>query len=73
MLAYYNITAFVTLYIIELFYSDGYDYVKFLLCANATGVKSKVRRARINYSRKGSPYFMHNGERIYLDNCIKIN
>lgn len=71
MIAYYNITAFVTLYIKEIIH-DCEDYVVFFLSNNDNGEKSSVRKSQVRFSGKGAPYFMHNHKRVYLDECIKI-
>lgn len=71
MIAYYNITAFITLYIVEIVY-DIEDYAVFFVSNNDTGERSKSIKSRIRYTRKGVPYFIHNRSRIYLDECITV-
>lgn len=71
MIAYYNITAFITLYIVEIIY-DIEDYAVFFVSNNDTGERSKNIKSRIRYTRKGVPYFMHYRQRIYLDECITL-
>lgn len=71
MIAYYNITASVTLYIKEIMH-DCEDYVKFFISDNERGESSRVRKSQIRYTTKGSPYFICNRRHVYLDECIKI-
>lgn len=71
MIAYYNITASVTLYIKEIIH-DCEDYVKFFISDNERGEGSRIRKSQIRYTPKGSPYFICNRRRVYLDECIKI-
>lgn len=72
MVAYYSITAFVTLYITRVFYDCGDDYVEFFISDNESGKRSRKRRSRVRFSDKGAPYFISNQRRIYLDECIKV-
>lgn len=73
MLAYYSITAFVTLYIEEILHDECDDYVRFFISDNTTGERSNRKKVKVRYSQKGSPYFFHNRKRIYLDECMRIN
>lgn len=70
MLAYYNITAFITLYIVEIVH-DVEDYVVFYV-SNDTGKRSNKTKSRVRYTAKGVPYFMHYKQRIYLDECMRV-
>ncbi len=70
MLAYYNITAFITLYIVEIVH-DVEDYVVFYV-SNETGERSNKTKSRVRYTAKGVPYFMHYKQRIYLDECMRV-
>ena len=70
MLAYYNITAFITLYIVEIVH-DVEDYVVFYV-SNDTGERSNKTKSRVRYTAKGVPYFMHYRQRIYLDECMRV-
>lgn len=72
MIAYYSITAFTTLYIKEIIQDSGDDYVIFFVSDN-TGNKTRTLKSIVRFTTKGSPYFMHNHKRIYLDECLKIN
>ena len=71
MIAYYNISAFVTLCIIELIH-DVEDYVVFYISNNDTGEHSHKTKSRVRYTVKGAPYFMHKVHRIYLDECMRV-
>lgn len=71
MLAYYNITAFITLYIVEIVH-DVEDYVVFYVSNNETGERSNKTKSRVRYTTKGVPYFMHYKHRIYLDECMRV-
>ena len=71
MLAYYNITAFITLYIVEIVY-DVEDYVVFYVSNNDTGERSNKTKSRVRYTANGVPYFMHYKRRIYLDECMRV-
>lgn len=71
MLAYYNITAFITLNILEIVH-DVEDYVVFYVSNNETGERSNKTKSRVRYTAKGVPYFMHYKQRIYLDECMRV-
>ena len=71
MLAYYNITAFTTLYIVEIVH-DVEDYVVFYVSNNDTGERSNKTKSRVRYTTKGVPYFMHYKQRIYFDECMRV-
>ncbi len=71
MLAYYNITAFITLNILEVVH-DVEDYVVFYVSNNETGERSNKTKSRVRYTAKGVPYFMHYKQRIYLDECMRV-
>ena len=71
MLAYYSITAFITLNILEVVH-DVEDYVVFYVSNNDTGERSNKTKSRVRYTAKGVPYFMHYKQRIYLDECMRV-
>lgn len=71
MLAYYSITAFITLNILEVVH-DVEDYVVFYVSNNETGERSNKTKSRVRYTAKGVPYFMHYKQRIYLDECMRV-
>ena len=71
MLAYYSITAFITLNILEVVH-DVEDYVVFYVSNNETGERSNKTKSRVRYTTKGVPYFMHYRQRIYLDECMRV-
>jgi hypothetical protein len=39
---------------------------------NERGESSRIHKSQIRYTTKGSPYFICNRRRVYLDECIKI-
>ena len=71
MLAYYSITAFITLNILEVVH-DVEDYVVFYVSNNETGERPNKTKSRVRYTAKGVPYFMHYKQRIYLDECMRV-
>ena len=71
MIAYYSITAFITLNILEIVH-DVEDYVVFYVSNNETGEHSNKTKSRVRYTAKGVPYFMHYKQRIYLDECMRV-
>lgn len=72
MIAYYNLTAFVSLIIDDIIH-DTEDKVVFHLHNNETNEKiGRKRKATVRFDRKGVPYFIHNRNKIYLDECMRI-
>lgn len=46
--------------------SVTYQYV------SPTGGKPSRQHAKVRYTAGGRPYFLANGKRIHLDNCLRI-
>ena len=73
MLAYYNISAWVSLVIERIVYGIE-DKVIFYVQNNETNEKiGRKRRATVRYTAKGHAYFMHNRTRVYLDDCMRVS
>jgi hypothetical protein len=43
------------------------DYVKF-----ASNLSKKVITSSVKYGTEDRPYFMHHGEKYYLDECMRV-
>lgn len=73
MIAYYNLSAYVTLIIDEIIH-DTEDTIVFHYVDNETKNKiGRTSRSRVRYSRKGEPFFyIQNKMKIYLDECMRF-
>ena len=72
MIAYYNITATISLCIDEIIH-DSDDYLRFYTVDSQSGTKSQFIKSRVRFTTRGVPYFMHNRTRYYLDDFMKAS
>lgn len=72
MIAYYNITAFITLNILDIIHNCDGDYVLFNVTDSSSGQKTRKIKSLIRATTRGTLYFMHNHSRIYLDECMRV-
>lgn len=72
MIAYYSLSLVTSVCITDIIH-DTEDYVKFYEYNSSTGEKSRTCKSRIFYTYRDVPYFIHKKQRIYLDECIKID
>lgn len=69
MLAYYNFTATKVVCIESIVHDDCNDFV--ISYFSTDGKKSSMRtKSKVRFTKRGTPYFMCRGQRIYLDECI---
>lgn len=71
MIAYYNITATISL-CIEKIIHDYDDYVRFYTVDSQSGIKSSMLKSRVRFTTRGVPYFMHKKTRYYLDDFMRV-